>query len=365
MLHALRHLGTRLPRRRLLAAGLLGCLLYGPAWALASEPAGPGPHVALLLPTSSPDFAEAAGFVRDGFVAAHRSGLQTGLPVLLYPMADEAAEVVATYERAVADGARLVVGPLTRRAVATLAVSPSLPVTTLALNAPQDPRRLPDNLYTFSLQVETEARQAARMAFEEGRRSALTLGTDTPLSRRMVAAFVEEFVRLGARQQARFDFSVQPADLLAMRDAVSTGEIDTVFLAVDAGRARVAMSYIGDRVPAFATSRIQDGRPPEPGEATLDGVRFVGMPWLLQPDHAAVMVYPRPREAAGPDFERLYALGIDAWRLAAGLLRGWTSGESLDGVTGRISLSHGRAFERELVPARFEDGRAVPLPPGR
>jgi outer membrane PBP1 activator LpoA protein len=87
----------------------------------------------------------------------------------------------------------------------------------------------------------------------------------------------------------------------------------------------------------------------------LDEVRFVGMPWLLQRDHPAVMVYPRPDYGADVDLQRLYALGIDAFRLSQEVLEGRTA-ITLDGVTGGLTLGADRVFRRALPVARFTDG---------
>jgi len=76
----------------------------------------------------------------------------------------------------------------------------------------------------------------------------------------------------------------------------------------------------------------------------------------VQPDHPAVMVYPRPRGLAG-ELERFYALGIDAFRIAAALLQG-SPALSLDGVTGRITL-YGNQMAREPVQAVFRNGVGV------
>ena len=72
------------------------------------------------------------------------------------------------------------------------------------------------------------------------------------------------------------------------------------------------------------------------------------------------MVYPPPATPLSVDQERLYAYGIDAFRLAIHLLRGEARRASLDGVTGRITLE-GNTFVRALVPVEIDSGRAVPL----
>jgi outer membrane PBP1 activator LpoA protein len=88
----------------------------------------------------------------------------------------------------------------------------------------------------------------------------------------------------------------------------------------------------------------------------LAGVRFLDMPWLLQPEHPAVMVYPRPSFRDALELDRFYALGIDAFRVAQTLLAGKTTG-GLDGVTGRLTLGQDRQFSRGLTAAQFSDGK--------
>ena len=94
-----------------------------------------------------------------------------------------------------------------------------------------------------------------------------------------------------------------------------------------------------------------------PGNDSFDvNVTFVDMPWLIEPDHPAVMGYPRP-DPGSAEFERLYALGIDAWRIAKMLLAGERS-LKLDGVTGELTLGPGGIIDRTLRAGRFIDGKA-------
>jgi outer membrane PBP1 activator LpoA protein len=130
-----------------------------------------------------------------------------------------------------------------------------------------------------------------------------------------------------------------------------------MFIAVDAARARVARPYLSNTLPLYATSQVNAGG----GTAAaneLNGVRFVDMPWLLQADHPAVMVYPRLQAGDDVELERLYALGIDAYRLGLELLKG-THEPALDGVTGQIRLTRDQEFVRELTPAQFNGGKIV------
>jgi uncharacterized protein len=85
----------------------------------------------------------------------------------------------------------------------------------------------------------------------------------------------------------------------------------------------------------------------------------VDMPWLVQPDHAAVMVYPRV-DGLPTELQRFYALGIDSCRIAGQLLSGQQT-INLDGVTGKISYRGGSSLQREPIQAVFRDGVGVSL----
>jgi outer membrane PBP1 activator LpoA protein len=89
-------------------------------------------------------------------------------------------------------------------------------------------------------------------------------------------------------------------------------------------------------------------------------LRFVDMPWLHQPDHAATMIFPRPETQLAADLERLYALGIDAFRVAGELARSHTE-FTLDGVTGTLTVRAG-VILREPLQVEYRDGAVSPSP---
>lgn len=347
-------------RRGFLAAAC-ATLLYGARNGSATEAtATPRLRFALLLPLAAPAFSRAADSVRQGFLAAAQIDPGPRAEIVAYSTTDDPAHVAAGYDQALAEGAAIVVGPLTRNGVSAviLRAKPGTPV--LALNVPEPDAALPENIYAFSLQADADARQIARMAFEDGRRSAITLTDSGALASRIHRAFVEEFVRLGGRITGEFLHRANAADLLALRAASASGQSDMAFLALDGLRARSVRGYLDGAVSVYATSQVLEGAPDRLRDAELNGVRFVAMPWLLQPDHPAVMAYARSPSTlpAATDFERLYAFGIDAYRVAAELVRsGDPSKTVIDGVTGRITLGRDRHFARELTAAQFVDGR--------
>jgi outer membrane PBP1 activator LpoA protein len=311
------------------------------------------PHIALLLPTKSTSFAKAADAVRLGFLAA-ASRESKGLPIRVYPCADEGAEVVAQYQQALTNGAVAVVGPLTRNGVAALAANPALTTPTLALNLVDGVRE--DQLYFFGLPAEAEARQSAQRATSAGLLSATVVSTNTPLSKRLAQAFSDEWQRSGGILQSEIVYSGDPTPLKEL----SQDPGNSVFLAAEIDKARLLRPYINSTIPVYATSQVFSGNNNTLTNFDLADVRFFDMPWMLQADHPAVMIYPRAVPAMSPDMERLYALGIDAYRLLQVIYTHNSNALPLDGVTGKISRS-GHVFSRESLLAIMRQGQGVPL----
>jgi hypothetical protein len=323
-----------------------------PLTAAPVEP--PIPHIALLLPLKSTTFAKAADAVKQGFLAAAGKEIN-GLPVRIYPCADETAEAVALYQQALANGAVLVAGPLTRNGVAALASNSEFMIPTLALNTMDSTRT--DQLYFFGLPAETEARQSAQRATSAGFLSAIIISTNTPLSKRLSQAFSDEWQRAGGIVHSEIVYS---GDLTPLKELpIEPG--NSVFMAAEVDKARLLRPYIDSSLPVYATSQVFSGNNNTLTNFDLADVRFVDMPWLLQPDHPAVMIYPRAAPPLPPDMERLYALGIDAYRLLQVLFEHNAANTlPLDGVTGKITLV-GHQFQREGTLAIMRQGQGMPV----
>ena len=356
----------RIVHRLATVLAVLPALLYGgtapfaTGAELSAKPvAAREPHIALILPLASPSFARHADAVRQGFFAAAKIAGKGAPPIRVYPVNEDTLNVLTVYELATESGAQLVVGPLTRSGVAALAASTIVSVPTLALNTLEARSQQPARLYLFGLGAEQEARQVAQLARDDGRRNTYVLGDGTPVSKRMRAAFVEEFARRGGITVADLNFGADQASLTKLRQTADLGVADMVFLALDSVRARTVRPYLGNILAIYATSQVNAGGG-APAANELNRARFVEMPWLLQPDHAAVMIYPRVELGDTIEFQRLYALGIDAFRLGLEILRN-NREPALDGVTGQIRLARDQHFVRELAAAQFVDGKTVVL----
>ena len=332
--------------------------------------AGGRPHIALILPTTSPTLGRLAEAVRLGFVAGAQAAGKEAPPLTFTPIESEDEGLIDACHQAQRSGAVLVVAGLTRDGATLLARSdcPRQPV--LALNEPQGfaprpgqesvPGELPANLFHFSLSLEQEARQVALLAVADGWHSAIVIASPAPLARRVQEAFEREWIR-AAGELRRLSFGGNPEDAPLIRERMSNMRGDMVFLALDQPEARAVRPYISGMLAVYATSMSIDPRAETTVNLELQGVRYVDMPWFVQPDHAAVMVYPAPKGILSVEQERLYALGIDAFRLSVLILRAEPSPPVLDGVTGRITLAPGHAFVRALTPAEVDGGRVAPL----
>ncbi len=330
--------------------------------AAPAAPDTPKGSIALLLPLKSALYSKAAEAVKQGFMAAYSQSPASGnqkLPIRIYPTGDQVESILEAYQLALQEGNLIIIGPLTRSGVTAIAESKLVNIPTLALNIPENDIALPANLYSFGLSVEGEARQIARMAYNDGKKSAATVTANNPLAKRSQQAFIDEWQKLGQKVIAQFSFTGEVSSVSTLRDALAKKSPDMVFLAADVEKARMVRPYLGVTNATYATSQISGGKNEPARDVDLNGVVFLDMPWLLQPDHPAVMIYPRQDKFISADLERLYALGIDAYRLSEMLHSSPNRSLTLDGVTGRITFSGDNQILRELTPATFRQGIAT------
>lgn len=288
-------------------------------------------RIAVLLPLQSPSLGEAAKVVKQGIEAASR--LEGGATLTVYDVED--STVRQRYGEALAAGAQSVIGPLTRPHIA--AITPVVKVPTLVLNTLDTQQTTPAQLYSLSAAVEGDAVQLARRMRESGRRTPLVVVGKGGLDTRIASAFGSEWRSLTGRPPREWTLG-SPASL-----SKEAEQADAVVLAVEAsGLAGLAASLVNK--PIYATSQLNDRSLPLKG---LGDTRVVDMPWLVAPERAVVQRYPRLNPPLPYSSERLYALGIDAFRQALLLATTPPSGK-MEGVSGTLTLGRDRQFVREL-----------------
>jgi hypothetical protein len=353
------------------AAGAQPATVPQPGAAPQPAPLPPSrpPTIALILPAQTTLFARAAETVRQGFFAAQAvSG--TNATIQLIELEEGPAQLAAALKSARDRGADIAVGPLTRDAVNALGsgrVAAPLPVVTL--NLPESDVGLAPHVLAFGVSIELEARQIVAAALRElpmpppigappaAPRFMVIVG-ESPLARRMGNAF-RDALREAGQAATLYPMRVSYDTLQALSDAIAAARLEAVFLALEARDAAAVRPRLPPALRLYATSQVNLGG----AEAALlapelEGVNFVDMPWLLEPDHLAVVVHPKPEQALSGELQRLYALGIDAFRLAIEWVQGRRS-FGLDGVTGALGVDRDRSARVQRVPtlAVFRNGK--------
>ncbi len=356
-------------------------------------------RIALLLPRSG-RFSGAGRAVRDGFLAAwYADSSSERRPIVhIYDTGANTATLTTALNRALAEGAELIVGPVQRNNVEAL-LGRSIPVPVLALNYvdapahgsagdPMNGSASPD-FFQFGLSPEQEAHQAAERARRDAGSRALVLHPDDAWGRRLRDAFVERFTQLGGVivDQAAFsptqtDYSATLEQLLALNESQARQQnlrsilgqplefepqrrhdVDFAFLAARPNQARSIKPQLrfhrASDLPVYATSSVFSGRANPGADRDMDGIVFCDIPWLLAdtgvPDRESVV---RALPGAEGNLARLYALGIDAYQIAPYLR--WLQanpGDAFPGNTGWLSMDTGGRVYRQLLWARFLGGR--------
>ena len=349
--------------------------------------------IALLLPQEGP-LATVARALRDGFLAAHYQAQQAGQnpPEIVLYDSSHLASLDDIYQQAQADGVQLLVGPLEKNLVKKLSEYPQLPLPTLALNYSDADREIPPQLFQFGLAAEDEAREVARRAWADGMRSAVALVPSGEWGNRVLSAFRQSWVAAGGNLLAAehvsqpVELAQQIANLLQLRQSEARAkrlqktlgtelasqpahrqDIDFIFLAATPQQAQqikptLAFQYAGD-LPVYATSHLYTGGQNPAQYQDLEGIRFCETPWLLDADNPLRQQVDQQWPQASGSLGRLYAMGVDAFRLAPRLdqLKA-LPGSQLEGLSGSLSLTQEQRVERHLPWAEFHNGQVQRLP---
>jgi len=348
----------------------------------------PPEKVALILPLSG-RLAPAGKAVRDGYLASYFQTRSVGpAPAeVLVLDSDNYGSAAAAYSEAVARGAGMIVGPLSKASVAELASAGERPVPVIALNRIEHGAIAPGSaLVQLALAPEDEAVELAELAIGAGARRAMILRPAGAWGDKMERALGLRWQQLGGSVAAnvvysgREDYSAGIQSGLGLeesarrkqrvRDMLASNveftprrrrDVDAIFLlARGAAEARalkplLAFHYAGS-IPVYAPSTVYGGAPDE-RDRDLDGITLVEIPWLLgsNPELRQML------EASGDNYTRLQALGADAHLLQSRLpqLQGGADA-LLRGDTGLLQLNPRLQLVRRLPLATFDGGVLTP-----
>ncbi|GGB87778.1 penicillin-binding protein activator [Marinobacterium zhoushanense] len=347
-------------------------------------------RVGLLLPLSG-NLAEPARAISEGFFAAMMAGSSH----------NQRPEVISIDSGVVATPGQLatvitsqqldlVIGPLSRDYVAQISQAAPLPAPILALNQAD---RVSSGVYHLDLASEQEAILVAQRAWQEGHHRVAVIVPDAPWGQRLAETFTQALNTLGGTVSAQLnyrsgeDLSSQIGSLLLtdrsqarareVRRVIGTrfefdenprDDIDAILMTALPQDARqikpmLAFHFAGD-LPVYATSHLYEGSADPVRDVDLNGIRFLDLPWTLQPASPAHEVLRSSRTDVDGRFGRLYALGVDAFNLYPFLPElGNNPGAFIEGETGKLMLSPQLRVNRELPWAMFNNGVPELLPP--
>ncbi len=336
---------------------LLGALSALPLYAAGAE-------MAVMLPFSGPN-AKAALAVRDGLVAAYYQASPEEKASTALRFHDTPADrpLPPLFAAAVERDTRAVIGPLLKEQVASVtAAPPDLPVLTLNRAG-----SAAHGVWQLSLSPDDEMPALARQLQQDGiRRVSILMGPDEA-SDRLRQAFIMawEAANGEVRSMHVLQDSKDGGISAAFRQLLGGAGLGTAqaLVVVTPGLTPQVQTllpyYRRTPLPVYTVSTAFDEEAPMVQRRDLDGVRLCSLPWNLGSRWAENLVLHSiaPPESGG--YNRLMAMGGDAWQLA-GMLPA-TRPVQIAARTGLINLDRDNLI-RTPVCMEIQDGKAVELP---
>ncbi|MCP4471265.1 MAG: penicillin-binding protein activator [Gammaproteobacteria bacterium] len=359
-------------------------------------------RIALMLPFSG-RLEKVAEVIQNGFLYAYYQDPGQLAELEIITASNDPAVFNLQYEQAIQNGADFIVGPIDKDLVDLLQKRETLDVPTLTLNYGNELEEARLNLYQFGLRPEDEAEQIADFALAQGKHYALTLVPDTEWGFRLQRAFTKRFESLGGHvvdssvyPAKKNDYSAAIKNLLnlttsdhrksilqqVIKEQVKfqprrRQDVDMIFIAANSRQARLIKPQLkfhhAQDLPVYATSHISSSNATPKDDRDLNEILFVDIPWLLDnrnnADHKQISIY-WPYESQR--FSRLFALGIDAYRMIPSLRRLMINPEeSIQHNTGQLSVDSTGRVKRSLLLATYHNGRTrllqtpnTSIPPG-
>ncbi|MGR9087292.1 MAG: penicillin-binding protein activator [Gammaproteobacteria bacterium] len=336
--------------------------------------------IAVLLPGTGP-FAEAGNAVKAGLMAAFANLKDAPYKPNLQFYDTTETVPAELYRQAVASGAEFMIGPLEKKDIQSLADSTFLDIPVLALNHIQNLEQ--DNLYQFALSPMDDVEQIAQKARLDGHRKALLMLPENSQTQRVIDYFKTYWQGSGGilskvqtYHPGTVDFS-SAVRLLLNRSSSQTGSLeqspdnetdsiaqdaDVIFIGAYSAEARAIKRQIdalgAKELAVYALPNIYSGQADPAEDQILNGISFCDMPWLINGGNQGSLGMSSLASVWRQfpnSYLRLIAMGIDAFNLSGRLtdlgIRPYL------GATGKLSLAEDNRIKRDLMCARFNDGR--------
>lgn len=341
-------------------------------------PTGTGPIIVLLPLTG--EYQAIAKSISDGINFAHdRLGLASGRNIQIMDSGTTLAAFAQALTTALAAQPSVIIGPLLKEQIPALSNIPANAPPIIALNTPNDDVALPPGIISYSLSPDVDARATADQMIKDHKMTALVFAADNGLGHRISDAFTREYTLLGGQildsayyDPTATDFSRQLRALLqvhASSKGVFQPKIQTdaqgIFLGATSQQSRMIvpqLDYFGaDQLPRYGVGMIYNGTPNPLADQDKNGLVIPVEPLLLAanvgPNDPMLGTYERANLSQLP---RLFGFGSDALLIASDL-KDLLAHQSINGLTGTLSLSLTGEIDRKPVWAQFKRGLLQPL----
>jgi len=353
--------------------------------AASSAPFAPQ-AIAVILPLSG-KWQSLGEALQDGLLSAYRRQQQQ---IRVDFFDSESQPIAALYPQLLADGYELLIGPLLKPHLEALLEVYRGEIPLLALNQPNaTPLPINDNLYYFSLSPEEEAIAAADYLWQQGKRHAAVISSQSSVARRYAHSFAERWQQLSDQRPPiqwfgqRSEMQSNVRDLLEVTQSAqritqlrqllgreleaeerSRRDLDGIYLVASATEigllkpfVEVTVSPFADPIDLYATSRSFTLTPSDAQKAELQGVMFSDMPLLLEESDIkteALTLWPQ----RSLNDQRLFAMGFDAMTLYPQLpqLRHFPEA-TVSALSGRLGVSPEGVLTRQLSWATYDQGQ--------
>jgi outer membrane PBP1 activator LpoA protein len=322
----------------------------------------PPSKLAVLLPQSG-NLAVAGNAIRDGLLSAYYAETRSKPGIRFYDTQGNTAGAKAAYDRAVKEGAQMIIGPISKDEVAAIHdATGNIPV--LALNRIETPNNR--HVLNFSLNPEREGELIAERLLGKGLLQTAVFSQGSDSNSRMLAAFEKRYQSGGGSVLLKAPAPVfgKDAEGVAINpvlpEAVREAKAVLLLMNGDAAKpTRAALALNGaSGIPVFAGTDITESSDAKTN-TQLDGIEFLQMPWLVNRGNSlnisAAQLLKLP-SARGPG-AKLNAFGADAWLIATRLPVWLASPNSeIAGATGSLHLEPDGRIERTLPWSVFRAG---------
>lgn len=286
--------------------------------------------------------------------------------------------------QAQADGMDLIVGPLLKGDVATLATA-NTPLNILALNELDTPIARPNVCY-FSLSPEDEARNAAQFIRQDNKTAPLVLTPDNSFGRRIAQSFADEWQKNGGGVVLHQTFSGNPGSSLSLtgvpvqpsssaaaqpdgtvvQPQPVSGGVDSVYIIATSDQLiyiKPALEFATSargRPAFYASSRSNKAGTGKDFQFEMEGLKLTDIPLIAGGNP---QLLSQAAGKFGNDYTRvrLYAMGMDAWRLANQFGDMQRHTLRMNGASGDITVTDNCTVYRHLPWLEFKQGNLAPL----